>query len=269
MHSIFELRTTLSRTDTSLCFGSGVTIFRENCLVIDKHINCIESGCFDEWYIGPGGSLIFKGFIDLKPNSIISPLITDIVFEQDARISDDAFFSKTVNADLYKNYTFYSYKGSEVEKYANVHGFTFHLLEDFSRPKEITFDCGVCRYASSITFTMNNYYLNINEDRFIFYKKAEKRNGDYLFVESPFVRDSFKKEVVEFINEFLAISTNKEKEKYVCDLGEQLFLAISLNKKNSKKYLGALQKAFKDKEIENYINYFFNKTNYRGIKYEK
>ena len=257
MHSIFLTTTKLSRTNTALCCGgSGEQIFQDNCLVIKRHINCIDSNCFDEWYIGPGGSLIFEGFVYLKPHSITSPLITNIVFKQDARLSRDAFFSKTANSNMYKNYVLFCYKDSNVEKFAKRYGFKFHTLDEFIKPKDKISEHWVCSYSNNVLVEKSNCFLRVNEDRFIFCKRAEKRNGDYIFIESPFIKDSFKKGIDTFIKAFSSVATPREKEKYVFNTGSQLFLTISLNKKNLRKYLLALQKAFKDTAVENYLRYF-------------
>ena len=260
MHSIFLSRTELSRIDTTLCFIPGLRLFNDGRLVVNEDIHTIATACLDEYYIGPGGTLVFKGFIRLAPRSITSPLITDIVFEQDAEISEDAFFSETVNSNLYKNYTLYCRKDSEVEKFAEEHGFDFRDIADYPKRRVDGFECWVCGYDNNITIEAKNHRLDINEDRFVFSKRSEKRNGDYLFVQSPYVRDSFKSQVANFIQAFLSMSTQEEKDECAGSQGRQLFLTIALNAKNSNHYLAALRNAFKDSEIEDYLDYFIEET---------
>ena len=255
MHSIFEARTTLRRINSGFGFA-GKQIFHDNCIVIGDDINVIDTDCFSSQYIGLGGPLIFKGFVCLEPRSITSPLITDIVFEGDASISEDAFFSKTANSEMYNNYTLFCRMGSAVEKFAKSHGFRFRTLNEFNKPDSNACNCLTYNEAKVIIIKNHSCFLSINADGFVFCKRAEKRNANYVFYQSPFIKDSFKESADGFMDAFQSIATKREKEKYDWVLPNRILLEIFLNKRNAKKYLSALEIAFKDKEIEKYIMYF-------------
>ena len=255
MHSVFDVIGRLKRIDTGLCYGGGTDIFKDGVIFIDDHINVIGTNCFDEYYIGPSCPIIFKNIVFLEPYSITSPLITEIVFMVDANLSPRAFYSKTVNSDLNKNYILYGPKDSNVEKYAKKHGFVFRTLDNFVKPNNNKPQCWICDYDSNIIITKDDYCLTVNEDRFIFYKKAKERNGDYIFVQSPYAEDSFKKEVKVFINEFMNCSTSIQRERYCWKPSRQVFLTISLNEKDTEKFLTTLLKAFKGTDVENYLSY--------------
>lgn len=251
MHSIFRTERRLVKSTTALCFGSNTDsiAFKNNGVVINKDITVVSKGCFDEHYIGPGGFIIFKDFIRLEPESITTPLFKEIVFENDGWIDDNAFFSNCVNSNLNKNYILYGPKDSHVKEFAEKNGFAFKELPKFNGSKEGTHYTLVCQYKRNIKISKGSCALSINEDRFIFVKKARKRNADYIYYQSSFIRDQFLKEVESIINRF---ETDK---KYMSYTGtDQKWFYIQLNLLNTKRYMQIFDEVFKNTEVIKYLD---------------
>ena len=253
MHNIFRVERHLTKTTTSLCVGggSGSVIFSANGVIVKNDISCIDENCFDERYIGPGGYLIFKGFVKVGPHTITSPLFKDIVFEQDASLNENAFFSKLVNSNLYKNFILYSKKGGNVERFAKEHGFTFKELNNFKISSNGNNSSLVCQYKRNIELRGQTKILYVNEDRFIYAKKAKTKNGEYVFYQSPFIKDKYLKEVETIINRF------GKDEKHMTLRGfDQKWFFIKLNFFNYKKYMTVFEKFFYNTELYTYLKHF-------------
>ena len=258
MHSVFIQKVKLCRFSTSLCYDSRPSYvnFSNKGVVIDnKGVTSISKGCFNENYIGPGGSLSFKSFITLEKESVTSPLFKDIIFENDASIDVNAFFSRVVNSNLYKNYTLYCYKGSKVEQFALKHGFTFKELSEVNIDNHNNKVVLTSSYRQNIRVVRYPYELLINEDRVVFIKTALKRNVDYIYYQTPFIRNKYSNETKLFIEAFLKL-LNKKRLKWLFDTGNQKWLTIKINKKTELKYMPLLEDIFKNTDVINYIQYF-------------
>lgn len=250
MHNIFGVERHLSKITTSLCVGggSGSVIFSANGVIVKNDISCIDENCFDKRYIGPGGYLIFKGFVKVGPHAITSPLFKDIVFEQDASLNENAFFSKLVNSNLYKNFILYSKKGGNVERFAKEHGFTFKELNSFKLSSDSNNYCLVCQYKRNIEFSRGTKRIYVNEDRFIFLDKAKKKNGNYVFFQSPFINGKYLKEAETILNHY-----EKDKKHMLYTGIDQKWFYVTLNIFNVKKYVAVLEKTFGHTEVFKYL----------------
>ena len=209
MHSNIGLNDgLLFRRNTNLCMGGGWSKsikFLNNRLYIDSDVKIISTDCFGFDFIGPGEAIIFEDFINLQKESITAPQFRHIVFKKDAFIDEKAFFSRECNSNLYKRYTLYSYKGSNVEKFANEHGFKFKTLDKFSIKKKKSF-CHYCTsYAHWIYLTYNDCYLYFADDYEYLIKKSKQENGDYLYYQIPYKKNQFVKPIKEFLEPYVTI----------------------------------------------------------------
>ena len=130
-----------------------------NYLLIDSNVKTITTDCFGFDLIGPGEAIIFEDFINLQKESITSPQFRHVVFKNDAFIDEKAFFCKECNSNLHKHCVLHCYKGSNVEKFANEHGFKFKTFDKFRFNKKKCLSHYCASYAYWIYFAFNNCYL--------------------------------------------------------------------------------------------------------------
>ena len=259
MHSNIGLNDgLLFRRNTNLCMGGGWSKsikFLNNCLYIDSDVKTISTDCFGFDLIGPGKAIIFEDFISLQKESIASPQFRHIVFKNDAFIDGKAFFSKQCNSNLYKHYVLYCYKGSNVEKFADKHGFKFETLDKFNYKNKTNSSLYCISYTTWLSFKCHNYHLFIGEDYAYLIKQAKEENGDYMYYQIPFSRSQFVTPIKQFIQLFVETATEEEKRKlcdnrYLCLKGETAL-----------KYLNLLEKCFKNTELIKKWKYL-SKENY-------
>ena len=89
----------------------------------------------------------------------------------------------------------------------------FKELSDFKQTLDGNNHSLTCQYKRNIEFSRGTKRIYVNEDRFIFLDKAKKKNSNYVFYQSPFIKDKYLKELKQ-LNEKLNIKYLKTPENY-------------------------------------------------------
>ena len=263
MHSNLYTIKHLHSSATSLCLGGGRfgvnNKLGKNILSINEDINVIDKDCFNKSYIGPETTIIFEGYIHLEAESITSGQFKKLVFKHDAVINKDAFFSKECNSNLYKNYTLYASKGSNVERFAKAYKFNFKEINEYSDEKS---DIGDFVSITNEPFLHlivqnNDSKLFIGNSRAHFTRKAKRKNGDYTLYESICCLNQFN----EAIETFFAYIRNNKLDKE-CDYYEfnskdhSKDIQVIIDEAKLYLFLDKLKECFKNFEISNYFDSF-------------